>query len=133
MTFWQTLLVVCFMLGGWLLYEALRAREAAIRITKEACKQHGLQLLDDTVHGVRLGFVRDHEGVVRLRRTFLFDFSGDLYGEEIDVAFVDWIRTELKFDRVEDLVRRMNEDAKLARAALAAVPDAFPRLGPASD
>src|SRR5438094_7819109 len=53
-TFWQTLLVVCVILGGWLFYEALRAREAAIRITKEACKQHGLQLLDDTVHGVRL-------------------------------------------------------------------------------
>jgi Protein of unknown function (DUF3301) len=76
-TFWQTLLLVCVILGAWLFYEALRAREAAIRITKEACKQHGLQLLDDTVHGVRLGFVRDHEGVVRLRRTFLFDFSED--------------------------------------------------------
>lgn len=77
MTLWQTLLVVCIVLGGWLLFEALRAREAAIRITKEACRQHGLQLLDDTVHGVRLRFVRDGEGVVRLRRTFLFDFSED--------------------------------------------------------
>jgi Protein of unknown function (DUF3301) len=76
-TLWQTLLVVGLILGGWLLFEALRAREAAIRITKEACRQHGLQLLDDTVHGVRLGFVRDREGVVRLRRTFLFDFSED--------------------------------------------------------
>jgi riboflavin kinase/FMN adenylyltransferase len=47
----------------------------------------------------------------------------------IDVAFVDWIRPELKFDSVEDLVRRMREDAKLARAALAAAPDAFPKLG----
>ena len=71
------------------------------------------------------------QGTVLLEPS-LFDFSGDLYGEEIDVAFVDWIRPELKFDRVEDLVRRMNEDAKLARAALAAVPDAFPRLGPVS-
>src|SRR5258707_651621 len=71
------------------------------------------------------------QGTVLLE-PFLFDFSGDLYGEEIDVAFLDWIRPELKFDRVDDLVRRMNEDAKLARAALAAVPDAFPRLGPVS-
>jgi Protein of unknown function (DUF3301) len=75
--FWQTLLVVGAILGGWLMYEALRAREAAIRVTKEACRQQGLQLLDDTVHGVRLRFVRDQEGVVRLRRTFLFDFSED--------------------------------------------------------
>ena len=77
MTLWQTLFVVCVMLVAWLFYEALRAREAAIRITKEACRQHGLQLLDDTVHGVRLRLVRDHEGVVRLRRTFQFDFSED--------------------------------------------------------
>ena len=77
MSIWEALLVIGAVLGGWLLYEALRAREAAIRITKEACRQQGLQLLDDTVHGVRLGFVRDHDGVVRLRRMFLFDFSED--------------------------------------------------------
>ena len=74
---WETIAAIVIILGAWLLFEALRAREAAIRITKEACKQHGLQLLDDTVHGVRLRFARDHEGVIRLRRTFLFDFSDD--------------------------------------------------------
>src|SRR6266550_6423305 len=68
------------------------------------------------------------QGTVLLE-VFLFDFSGDLYGEVIDVAFIDWIRPELKFDSVEDLVRRMNEDARLARAALATAPDAFPKLG----
>jgi riboflavin kinase / FMN adenylyltransferase len=68
------------------------------------------------------------QGTVLLE-AFLFDFSGDLYGEVIDVAFIDWIRPELKFDSVEELVRRMNEDARLARAALAAAPNAFPKLG----
>jgi len=68
------------------------------------------------------------QGTVLLE-AFLFDFSGDLYGEVIDVAFVDWIRPELKLDSVADLVRRMDEDSRLARAALARAPDAFPRLG----
>src|SRR5262249_61720155 len=68
------------------------------------------------------------QGTVLLE-AFLFDFSGDLYGQVIDVAFIDWIRPELKFDSVEDLARRMNEDARLARAAVAAAPDAFPKLG----
>jgi riboflavin kinase/FMN adenylyltransferase len=68
------------------------------------------------------------QGTVLLE-AFLFDFSGDLYGEVIDVAFIDWIRPELKLDSVEDLVRRMDEDARLARAALARAPDAFPKLG----
>ncbi|MBV8419433.1 MAG: bifunctional riboflavin kinase/FAD synthetase [Hyphomicrobiales bacterium] len=68
------------------------------------------------------------QGTVLLE-VFLFDFSADLYGEVIDVAFIDWIRPELKFDSVEELVRRISEDARLARAALAAAPDAFPKLG----
>jgi riboflavin kinase/FMN adenylyltransferase len=68
------------------------------------------------------------QGTVLLE-VFLFDFSGEVYGETIDVAFIDWIRPELKFDSVEDLVRRMDEDARLARTALTAAPDAFPKLG----
>src|SRR6516225_8316997 len=39
------------------------------------------------------------QGTVLLE-AFLFDFSGDLYGKVIDVAFIDWIRPELKFDSV---------------------------------
>ena len=57
------LLVAAF--GVWFVFDALRARETAVRIAREACKEHGLQLLDDTVHGARL------------RRTFVFEFSED--------------------------------------------------------
>jgi riboflavin kinase/FMN adenylyltransferase len=66
-------------------------------------------------------------GVVLLE-IYLFDFSGDLYGQTLDVAFIHWIRPELSFDTVDDLVRRMDEDCGLARAALARVPDAFPPI-----
>jgi len=64
-----------------------------------------------------------------LLEVYLFDFSGDLYGVAIDVAFIGWIRAELKFDAIDALVARMHEDARLARAALARVPGAFPPLG----
>jgi len=66
-------------------------------------------------------------GVVLLE-VFLFDFQCDIYGRTLDVAFIHWIRPELTFDTVEDLVRRMNEDCGLARAALARAPDAFPPI-----
>ena len=56
----------------------------------------------------------------------LFDFAGDLYGRSIDVAFIGWIREELVFASVDDLVRRMHDDAKAARAMLARVENIFP-------
>ena len=64
-----------------------------------------------------------------LLEIFLFDFKGDLYGTELDVAFIAFIRDELKFDGVEALVRQMDDDSTRARAALAAAPDTFPKLG----
>jgi riboflavin kinase/FMN adenylyltransferase len=64
-----------------------------------------------------------------LLEVFLFDFKGDLYGTVLDVAFIAFIREELKFEGIEPLVRQMNDDSARARAALAAVPGAFPRLG----
>ena len=67
-------------------------------------------------------------GIVLLE-AFVFDFSDDLYGKLIDVAFLDCIRPEQKFDTVQHLIDRMGEDAHTARAALARLPDAFPRLG----
>jgi riboflavin kinase/FMN adenylyltransferase len=64
-----------------------------------------------------------------LLEVFLFDFKGDLYGTVLDVAFIAFIREELKFEGIEPLVRQMNDDSVRARAALAAVPGAFPKLG----
>jgi riboflavin kinase/FMN adenylyltransferase len=64
-----------------------------------------------------------------LLEVFLFDFKGDLYGTALDVAFIGFIRDELKFGSVDALVRQMDGDSARARAALAAAPDAFPKLG----
>jgi riboflavin kinase/FMN adenylyltransferase len=64
-----------------------------------------------------------------LLEIFVFDFNDDLYGTWLDVAFIGFIREELKFDSVEALVARMDDDSARARALLAAAPDAFPKLG----
>ena len=64
-----------------------------------------------------------------LLEIFLFDFSGDLYGAALDCAFIGWIRPEMSFDSVEDLIRRMDQDSSQARHALMRAPDAFPALG----
>jgi riboflavin kinase / FMN adenylyltransferase len=64
-----------------------------------------------------------------LLEVYLFDFKGDLYGETLDVAFIGYIREELRFVDIDALIRQMHDDSARARAQLAASPDAFPKLG----
>jgi riboflavin kinase/FMN adenylyltransferase len=53
--------------------------------------------------------------------TFIFDFSGDLYGATLSVALVDFLRPELKFDGLEPLITQMAADCASARSILAAI------------
>jgi len=52
--------------------------------------------------------------------TFLFDFSGDLYGSTLSVALVEFLRPELKFDGLEALIKQMDADCVKCREILAA-------------
>ena len=47
-----------------------------------------------------------------------FDFDGDLYGQEIEVAFHHFLRPEAKFDGLEALVAQMDADCAQARRLL---------------
>ncbi|RMC33942.1 bifunctional riboflavin kinase/FAD synthetase [Paracoccus alkanivorans] len=49
----------------------------------------------------------------------LFDFDGDLYGQHLSVALVEFLRDEAKFESVEILIDQIADDAKQARAVLA--------------
>jgi riboflavin kinase/FMN adenylyltransferase len=53
-----------------------------------------------------------------LLEVFVFDFSGDLYGQTLEVGFVEWIRGEEKFDGIDALIRAMKVDEAKARIAL---------------
>jgi len=53
--------------------------------------------------------------------TFIFDFKGDLYGSELSVALVSYLRPELKFDSLDALITQMGADCDRARAILAHV------------
>jgi riboflavin kinase / FMN adenylyltransferase len=100
-----------------------------------ACRlRHGIYAVRAGFGGRRYGGVASFgrrpmfdTGAVLLE-VFLFDFSGDLYGRAIDVAFIDWIREEKTFSSVEKLVSSMNEDSAKARAALQQAGDLFPPI-----
>ena len=55
-----------------------------------------------------------------LLEPYFFDFDGDLYGQEIEVALVDYLRPEAKFDDLEALTAQMDVDCARARAVLGA-------------
>ena len=73
-------------------------------------------------HGVASLGVRPMFGDNRPNlETFLFDFSGDLYGTPLSVALVEHLRGEEKFDSVEALIAQMDADSAKARAVLDAL------------
>ena len=57
-------------------------------------------------------------GTVPLLEAHVFDYSGNLYGREIEVEFVSKLREEVCFASLDELVVQMNEDAAQARAVL---------------
>jgi riboflavin kinase/FMN adenylyltransferase len=125
--------------SGAVIHGDKRGRElgfptANLRLDSACGLRHG-------IYAVRVGHAgRRYDGVASFGRRpmfdngsvlleiFLFDFSGDLYGAELDVAFIAWLRDEMKFASVEDLVRRMQEDSRQARDALARSGGAFPPI-----
>jgi riboflavin kinase / FMN adenylyltransferase len=50
--------------------------------------------------------------------SFLFDFSGDLYGCTLSVGLVEWLRGEMRFDGLGALIAQMDRDSTAARIAL---------------
>ncbi|MWB77803.1 bifunctional riboflavin kinase/FAD synthetase [Pseudooceanicola sp. 216_PA32_1] len=72
-------------------------------------------------HGAAsLGMRPQFNGEVPNLETFLFDFSGDLYGTPLSVALVDYLRPEMTFDGLDGLIAQMDADCARARAILAA-------------
>jgi riboflavin kinase / FMN adenylyltransferase len=53
--------------------------------------------------------------------SFLFDFAGDLYGEHLSVALIEFLRPEATFDSVATLVAQMDDDCARAREILDAL------------
>ncbi|WP_438721749.1 bifunctional riboflavin kinase/FAD synthetase [Bartonella rochalimae] len=55
---------------------------------------------------------------VPVLETYLFDFDGDLYGENCTVSFLQFLRRQEKFYGLEALVAQMQHDEKEAQAVL---------------
>jgi riboflavin kinase / FMN adenylyltransferase len=72
------------------------------------------------VDGVaNLGIRPSFDPPKELLEPYFFDFSGDLYGQAIEVALVAFLRPEARFDSMDALMAQMDQDSIAARQALA--------------
>ena len=73
------------------------------------------------VHGAaNLGIRPTFDPPKELLEPYFFDFSGDLYGQEIEVAFHHFLRPEAKFASLDALTAQMQRDCDEARKLLSA-------------
>lgn len=75
-------------------------------------------LMEDgtSLNGVaNLGVRPTVDGQSRSLEVHLFDFSGDLYGKEIEIRFIKFIRPEKKFQNLDELKKQISLDVSLAR------------------
>ena len=116
-------------IGGQKLGRTLGFPTANMKLAPETALKEGIYAVrfrraDGTLHDGVASFGRrptvDDNGAPLLE-TFLFDFSGDLYGEVCRVSLFGYLRGEEKFDGLDALVEQMKRDEAEARALLAGV------------
>jgi riboflavin kinase/FMN adenylyltransferase len=115
--------------GGQKLGRTLGFPTANMVLAPDTALKHGIYAVrfrraDGSLHDGVASFGRrptvDDNGAPLLE-TFVFDFSGDLYGETCSVSFFGYLRGEEKFDGLDALTAQMKRDEAEARALLAGV------------
>jgi riboflavin kinase/FMN adenylyltransferase len=126
--------------SGAVIHGAKRGRDlgfptANLKLDPSCGLKHGIYAVRMQVNGQR------HDGVASFGRrpmfdngaplleVYLFDFTGELYGRTVDVAFFGWIRHEQNFEAVDALKQQMAMDCAQAREVLARSGGGFPVLG----
>lgn len=95
----------------------LRRRQSAV-MGIYAVRVHGLA--EGPLDGVASVGTRPTFDLTKpLLEVHLFDFNRDIYGDYIHVDFIAYLRGEVRFDSVDELVAQMDRDAENARSALA--------------
>ena len=115
--------------GGAKLGRTLGFPTANMQLSPEVALKEGIYAVrfrraDGSLHDGVASFGRRPtvgDNLAPLLETFVFDFSGDLYGEVASVSFFGYLRGEVKFEGLDALVVQMKRDEAEARALLSGV------------
>jgi len=119
--------------GGWVVGGAKRGvglgfPTANVPLPRGTALGHGIYAVRACVEGKRydgaayLGTRPTYDNGMPVLEVFLFSFEGDLYGRDIEVEFIDFVRGDRKFASSEELVAQMQADCARAAEILAAAP-----------
>ncbi len=82
-----------------------------------------VRLGDDWLNGAaNIGVRPQFGGGPRLVEVYILDFDRDIYGQELEIHFVERLRDEMKFQSVQALIEQMGRDVSQARAILTSLP-----------
>lgn len=100
---------------------------ANLRLQRRVIPLNGIFAVRATGAGLRaapavasLGTRPVVQGVEPLLEVHVFDYAGDLYGQQLQVDFIERLRDELMFPTLDAMVERMQQDAAEARRILGA-------------
>lgn len=102
-------------LGG---VQELRPRDGVYAVTVDAFDEEAGQFRPLGRGVTNVGVRPTVGGSERRVETYLFGFSGDLYGRRLRVHLVAWVRDEMKFGSVADLKEQIARDVTAARDKL---------------
>lgn len=94
---------------------------ANVIIDDNLCFKNGVYItlahIDNAIYPsiTNIGYTPTVESKFRVMETNIFNFSKDIYGKNIKVEFLEFLRGETKFSSVEALTERVNKDIELSK------------------
>lgn len=106
---------------GKMLGRSLGFPTANIEVIKNSCLKNGVYITNTYIEGKaynsisNVGYNPTVGNDKRNIETYILDFDDNLYGKEIKIEFLEFIREEKKFESVDELKKRVDRDINTAR------------------
>jgi riboflavin kinase/FMN adenylyltransferase len=105
---------------GKMLGRSLGFPTANIPIVNRLSPREGVYLTNTIIEGMRYKSVSNvgrtsHNKEITLLETHILDFDGELYDKRVRVEFIKFLRPEIRFSSMEELVSTIKKDINTAR------------------